>query len=63
MLYLIFFDNLLGEKCCPVVLICVSWMTREVEYLLAIYISFVILCVVVGNTIVILMGMSLAFHS
>lgn len=41
--------------------ICLSLMARDVEYLLAVCISFVILCVV-SITIVILMGMSLVIY-
>lgn len=44
------------------VLMYVSLMTRKVDYLLAIHISFVILCVV-DITVIFLIGMSPVFHS
>ena len=47
-----FLDNLLGEKSCPVVLICVSLMTRELN-IYWLFVFFVILCVVISITIII----------
>lgn len=46
-----FFDNLLGGKCCPMVLICMSLMTKELNIVCVYFLCNLMCCI----TIVILM--------